>query len=192
MRIRSLEDLKAVKEIGLAKLYPPERPKILVGMATCGLAAGAQKIFNFFRDRVRSSGWNGVVEKTACIGLCYEEPLVDLVFPGKPRLTYNRVDIKAAEAIWNELTAGKMPETNLLARLDTDEMLLDGGPRKFCEGDLDECLKNVPSYAELDFFKYQQHIAMRNCGFLDPDNMEHHIARGGYFAFHKALTTMKP
>ncbi len=192
MKIRSLEDLKLVKEIGAAKLYPPTRSKILVGMATCGLTAGARKVFDFFRKRARSSNWDGSVEKTGCIGLCYEEPLVDLIVPGKPRLTYSKVNVESAEAIWEELAAGKIPETNLLAWLDTDEMILDGGPRKLFEGSPEEYLKKAPNYSDLDFFKFQQHIAMRNCGFLDPGNLEHYIARGGYFAFHKALTSMAP
>ncbi len=192
MKIRNLEDLKQAKEAGLAKLYPAAQSKILVGMATCGLTAGARKVFDFFRERARVSNWEGTVEKTGCIGLCYEEPLVDLVLPGKPRLTYRQVNPDVAGKIWEDLTAGKMPETNLLAWLDTDEMLLDGGPRKLHEGGPEEYLRGIPKYEELDFFKFQQHIAMRNCGFLDPDSLEHYIARGGYLAFHKALTGMQP
>ncbi len=147
-------------------LYPPGKPKILVGMATCGLAAGAQKVFDLFRDRALSSGWNGIVERTGCIGFCYQEPLVDLILPGMPRLTYKKVDQEAAEKIWQELEGGKVPETNLMAWLDTDEMLLDDAPRKLHNGNAEEFMRNAPSYGELDFFKFQRHVAMRNCGFL--------------------------
>jgi len=73
-----------------------------------------------------------------------------------------------------------------------DEMLLDGGPRKLYEGKLPELLASTPRYEDLDFFKLQRHIAMRNCGFIDPDNLPHYVARGGYFALHKALTEMTP
>ncbi|MGP0046378.1 MAG: (2Fe-2S) ferredoxin domain-containing protein, partial [Syntrophobacteraceae bacterium] len=159
MKIRNLDDLKQVKEVGLAELYPAAQPKILVGMATCGLTAGASKVFDFFQEKARASNWDGTVEKTGCVGLCYEEPLVDLVLPGKPRMTYRQVNPDVAVEIWEDLTAGKIPKTNLLAWLDTDEMLLDGGPLKLCEGGPEEYLRGVPKYEELDFFKFQQHIA---------------------------------
>lgn len=192
MEIRNLEDLQHVKEVGLAGLYPSAQPKILVGTATCGLTAGAGETFDYLRDKARAANWGGIVEKTGCIGLCHEEPLVDIILPGRPRLTYRRVNPETAGKIWNELAEGEIPRTNLLAWLDTDEMLLDGGPRRLCAGDAGEYLREVPRYSDLPFFKFQQHIAMRNCGFLDPDNLEHYIARGGYFAFHKALTSMEP
>ncbi len=192
MKINGLEDLNRIKEAGLAKLYPPEQTKILVGMATCGLAAGAVKVFDLFRGRAREASWNGVVEKTGCIGLCHEEPLVDLIMPGRPRLTYRKVDTESADKIWEELAAGKTPQTNLMAWLDTDEMLLNGGARKLGAGGPEVIPRGVPNYAELDFFRLQRHIAMRNCGFIDPGSLEHYIARGGYFSLHKALTAMRP
>jgi NADP-reducing hydrogenase subunit HndC len=192
MKIKNLEDLKQVKETGLAQIYPSARPKILVGMATCGLAAGAQKAFDLFESRALSTGWDGVVEKTGCIGFCYQEPMVDIILPGKPRLTYSKVDAEVAEKIWEELAAGKIPETNLLAWLDTDEMLLADGPRKLHEGAAEDFMQRTPSYSELDFFKIQRHVAMRNCGFIDPDNLEHYIARGGYFSLYEAMAAKKP
>lgn len=192
MKIRDLKDLEHTKSTGLAKLYPPDRVKILVGMATCGAAAGAGRVLDYFRQQASDSAWNGVVEKTGCIGSCYNEPLVDLVMPGKARLTYKQVSIEVAEKIWKELSEGKTPETNLMAWLDTDEMLLNGGPHTLQTGAMEDFQTRVPRYTDLDFFKHQQHIAMRNCGFLDPENLEHYIARGGYFAFHKALTSMQP
>jgi NADP-reducing hydrogenase subunit HndC len=192
MKITGAEDLNRIKKAGLMKLYPQKEPRIMVGMATCGLAAGAQRVFDLFADRARRTHWKGVVEKTGCIGLCYEEPLVDLVLPGKPRLTYGKVNPETADKIWEELAAGRIPETGLTAWLDTDEMLLDGGPRRLGDSGAEECLKGIPGYGDLDFFKLQRRIAMRNCGFVDPGNIEHYIARGGYFALHKALTTMQP
>ncbi|MEN6441524.1 MAG: NADH-quinone oxidoreductase subunit NuoF [Syntrophobacter sp.] len=192
MKIHNLEGLLKAKQRGITKLYPPKKPKLLVGMATCGLANGAREVFDFFRSKARATSWNGLVEKTGCIGLCYQEPLVDLVIPGKPRLTYNRVDLVAAEKIWEELWNGDIPETSLMAWNDTDMILLDGGPRKLHQGETESFMRRFPSYAELDFLKYQQHIAMRNCGLLDPDNLDHYIARGGYFSLQKALTAMQP
>ena len=191
MQIKSIEDLHREKAAGLARLYP-STPKILVGMATCGLAAGAQRIYDLLQHKAHASHWDGTVEKTGCIGFCYKEPLVDVIIPGKPRLTYELMTQDLAAKLWEELAAGQIPKEHLMARIDVDEMLLDGGPRKLYQGKLPKVFAATPRYEDLDFFKLQRHIAMRNCGFIDPDNLPHYIARGGYFALYKALTAMTP
>jgi len=191
MQIKNIDDLKKAKAVGLAQLYP-DRPKILVGMATCGLAAGAQRVFDLLHQKAQQAHWDGVVEKTGCIGLCYKEPLVDAVFPGQPRVTYEKVTPEVAGALWEDLAQGRLPEKQVLARLDVDDLILDGGPRKLYKGKLKGLLAKTPRYQDLDFFKLQRHIAMRNCGFVDPDNLLHYVARGGYFALHQALATMSP
>ena len=133
MQIKSIEDLHREKAAGLARLYP-STPKILVGMATCGLAAGAQRIFDLLQHKAHASHWDGTVEKTGCIGFCYKEPLVDVIIPGKPRLTYELMTQDLAAKLWEELAAGQIPTDHLMARIDVDEMLLDGGPRKLYAG----------------------------------------------------------
>jgi len=191
MQIKSSEDLQQAKGVGLAQLYP-DKPKILVGMATCGLAAGAQRVYDLLHQKAQQEHWEGTVEKTGCIGFCYKEPLVDAIFPGKPRITYEEVTPEIAATLWGELGKGQIPEDHVLARLDVDEMILNGGPRKLYKGKLKGFLAKTPRYEDLDFFKLQRHIAMRNCGFIDPDNLLHYVARGGYFALYKALTEMTP
>jgi NADH:ubiquinone oxidoreductase subunit F (NADH-binding)/Pyruvate/2-oxoacid:ferredoxin oxidoreductase delta subunit/(2Fe-2S) ferredoxin len=191
MQIANLEDLQRTKEAGLNQLYP-SRPKILVGLATCGLAAGAQRIFDLLQKKAHETHWPGTVEKTGCIGFCYKEPLVDVILPGQPRLTYELMSPESALKLWEELSAGQIPEAHLMARLDVDEMLLNGGPQKLFEGELADLLASTPRYEDLEFFKRQRHIAMRNCGFIDPDNLAHYVARGGYFALYQALTGLTP
>jgi NADH:ubiquinone oxidoreductase subunit F (NADH-binding)/NAD-dependent dihydropyrimidine dehydrogenase PreA subunit/(2Fe-2S) ferredoxin len=191
MQISGIDDLQKAKGEGLVQLYP-DKPKILVGMATCGLAAGAQKVYDLLNKKAQEAHWDGVVEKTGCIGFCYKEPLVDAILPGKPRITYEKVNPEIAGALFEELAAGKLPEKHVMARIDVDDMILDGGPRKFYKGKLKGFLAKTPRYEDLDFFKLQRHIAMRNCGFIDPDNLLHYVARGGYFALYNALTAMAP
>lgn len=164
----------------------------MVGMATCGLAAGAQPVYELLKGKAQKIGWDGIIERTGCIGFCHKEPLLHIIIPGKPRLTYEHVDEKVAEKIWEELIEGNIPETNLMARLDMDEMVLNARAKKLYNRKLDDSLNSVPQYEDLSFFKLQRRLAMRNCGFIDPDNIFHYIARGGYFAFHKAITEMSP
>jgi len=191
MQIKTLEDLQAAKSLGLSQLYP-DKPKILVGMATCGLAAGAQRVFDTLHKLAHQEHWNGVVEKTGCIGFCFKEPLVDIIQPGQPRLTYEQVNEEVATALFEEVAAGQIPEKHFMARLDVDDMVLNGGPRKLYKGKLKGFVAKAPRYEDLDFYKLQRHLAMRNCGFVDPDNILHYVARGGYFALYKALTEMTP
>jgi NADH:ubiquinone oxidoreductase subunit F (NADH-binding)/Pyruvate/2-oxoacid:ferredoxin oxidoreductase delta subunit len=191
MQIRTLEDMQTAKSLGLAQLYP-DKPKILVGMATCGLAAGAQRVFNTFTRQAHEAHWDGVVEKTGCIGFSYKEPLVDLILPGKPRLTYEKVTPEIAGELFQEVAAGRIPENHFMARLDKDDMVLNGGPHKLAKSKLKGFLAKAPRYEDLEFYKLQRHLAMRNCGFIDPDNLQHYLARGGYFALYKALTEMTP
>ncbi len=191
MQIKTLEDLQAAKSMGLSQLYP-DKPKILVGLATCGLAAGAQRVFDTLHKLAQQEHWNGVVEKTGCMGFCFKEPLVDLIQPGLPRLTYEKVDQETAAALFEEFAAGRIPENHFMARLDVDDMVLDGGPRKLYKGKLKGFVAKAPRYEDLDFYRLQRHLAMRNCGFIDPDNLLHYVARGGYFALYKALTEMTP
>jgi NADH:ubiquinone oxidoreductase subunit F (NADH-binding) len=79
-----------------------------------------------------------------------------------------------------------------MARLDEDDMVLNGGPHKLAKSKLKGFLAKAPRYEDLEFYKLQRHLAMRNCGFIDPDNLQHYLARGGYFALYKALTEMTP
>jgi NADH:ubiquinone oxidoreductase subunit F (NADH-binding)/Pyruvate/2-oxoacid:ferredoxin oxidoreductase delta subunit/(2Fe-2S) ferredoxin len=191
MQIRTLEDMQTAKGLGLAQLYP-EKPKILVGMATCGLAAGAQRVFDTLHHKAHQQHWDGVVEKTGCIGFCYKEPLVDIILPGKPRLTYEQVNPDIAGKLFEEVAAGQIPEEHFMARLDVDDMVLNGGPRRLYKGKLKGFVAKATRYEDLDFYKLQRHLAMRNCGFIDPDSIQHYIARGGYFALYQALTEMTP
>ena len=126
MKITSLEDLKHRKRFGLTQLYP-DIPKILVGMATCGQATGARQVYERMKEKIRENETEIVVEKTGCIGFCYKEPLVDVIVPGKPRLTYERVNPELAEKIVENLSQGRFIEESIMARLGengvNDELL---------------------------------------------------------------------
>src|SRR5437868_6717776 len=88
--IQSLEDLDKIAERGRTLLLP-SRPKILVGMATCGQAAGAIEVLEAIREEVKKEKLPFIVAETGCIGWCSQEPLVDVFVPGQARVTYGRV-----------------------------------------------------------------------------------------------------
>jgi NADP-reducing hydrogenase subunit HndB len=94
MAIKSLDDLRKIKEA--AKQATSARhesgTQVIVGMGTCGIAAGARTVMTAILDEIARRGLRNVsVMQTGCIGMCQKEPLVDVVRPGEPRVTYGNV-----------------------------------------------------------------------------------------------------
>ncbi len=191
MKITSLADLQAVKEEGLRLTYP-DRIKILVGMATCGISSGADKVYRALEKKIAELGLEAVVEKTGCIGFCQREPLVDVVYPKQVRLSYQAMTPEKAEALVEALKAGEIYPDNLLCRIDQEDFLIEGTMRPYANPHAVELPVDLPNYGELPFFKKQVKIALRNCGFINPERIQEYIARGGYRALYKVLTEMTP
>ncbi|HYG99546.1 MAG TPA: NADH-quinone oxidoreductase subunit NuoF [Terriglobales bacterium] len=186
IRIRTQSDLEKIAWQGKALLYPA-KPKILVGMATCGEAAGAGEVLTAIRDEIKKNGYDYEVTETGCIGWCSQEPLVDVHIPGKPRVTYGRVTPERARKIVKDLFTPK-PEW-ALAYMPGDDNTLTG---EFTKYDGETKIEGIPAINDLPLFKKQLRIVMRNCGIIDPASMEEYIARGGYAALMKALRAFTP
>jgi len=133
MRIRSLEDLIAAKNRGLSTLYP-HKAKIMVGMASCGIASGSRPVMKALQDEVRRIGFDASISPIGCIGSCYKEPLVDIVRPGQPRLTYANVTPAAAAEIAESLASGKLRKEGLFTRIEEDENLVEGTKVRISSG----------------------------------------------------------
>ena len=74
--------------------------RVVVGMATCGIAAGARPVLNAFVEEVAKRHLNGVtVTQTGCIGMCQFEPIVEVMMPGKDKVTYGKVTPEKVERI---------------------------------------------------------------------------------------------
>ncbi|MFP4162581.1 MAG: (2Fe-2S) ferredoxin domain-containing protein [Chitinispirillaceae bacterium] len=77
--------------------------QIIIGMGTCGIAAGAKDSFDAFLDEVDAKNLNDVsVTQTGCMGLCHAEPTVEVVVPGMPAIVYGKVNAEVARRIVNE------------------------------------------------------------------------------------------
>ena len=184
--IRSLEELDKIAERGRTLLLP-SRPKILVGMATCGQAAGAIEVLEAVREEVKKEKLPFIVAETGCIGWCSQEPLVDVFVPGQARVTYGRVKPARARDIVHALPTDRKPEW-ALAYMPGDDNVLTSTWTDY--GQPNGSLPGVFAYKELPLFKHQMRIVMRNCGLIDPDSLDEYIARGGYRALFQALRTM--
>lgn len=94
MAIKSLEDLRKIKEQAKSEAGARRESgtQVIVGMGTCGIAAGARVIMTAILEEISKRGLQNVsVMQTGCIGMCQREPLVDIVRPGEPRVTYGNV-----------------------------------------------------------------------------------------------------
>ena len=122
--MKSLEELKAIRErmqgeIGVRKADANET-RVVVGMATCGIASGARPVLNRLAELVREKGLNDViVTQAGCIGLCQYEPIVEVMEPGKPKITYIKMNAdKAAEVVERHLIGGHIVEEYTLNSAD--------------------------------------------------------------------------
>ena len=134
--------------------------RIVVGMATCGLAAGAQPVYDLFQEAIDKKGLGGVtIAQSGCIGTCSLEPIVDVYVPGKEKITYIQVNPEKAQRIIDEHLAKNQVVSEFTKDLD---------------------------------FTGQERIALRNCGIINPEDINEYIALDGYKAIAKVLNEMTP
>lgn len=118
--IKSLDDLQKIKEAALAKRKLSETSgskQVIVGMGTCGIAAGARETMKSVLEYIEANNLeNVVVTQTGCIGLCEQEPILQVVLPGQEKVTYGKVDGEVARKIMKEHVAdGKVVEGKVIA-----------------------------------------------------------------------------
>ena len=112
--MKSLAELAAIREKMQSKVALREGEaslRVVVGMATCGIAAGARPVLNAFVDGVNSANLTNkvTVTQTGCIGICQYEPVVEVFEEGKEKVTYVKLDAqKAAEIVEKHLKCGNV------------------------------------------------------------------------------------
>ncbi|MBI4892784.1 MAG: FAD-dependent oxidoreductase [Acidobacteria bacterium] len=183
-KITDLSTFNAVREAGMAKLLPPN-PRIAVGMGTCGSGNGAEAVYHAFADAIGQRGLSITLARTGCFGFCAAEPLVNVWIPGKPLVILQRVQPNDVGFILDELSAGRVPAGLALCRVDEWDHIT--GHVKYGTG-----LQEIPLWNEVPFFKGQKKIVLRNCGLIDPTDIEEHLAVGGYQALYKVLIDSNP
>ena len=105
--MKSLAELKAIRDKTRASVTLRENAeagtRVMVGMATCGIAAGARPVLNAFVEEVAKRGLQDVmVTQTGCIGICQYEPVVEVVTPGQEKVTYVKMTPEKAVRVVND------------------------------------------------------------------------------------------
>jgi NADH-quinone oxidoreductase subunit F len=144
------------------------KPVVMVGAATCGRAAGALEVLQAFRDEIAKRKIDCPVIEVGCMGHCYAEPLVIISKPGFPPICYGYVNPVIAERLVKEYIIGDntCPEF-VLAALEPNDLL--------------------PSFNDFPRSQYEQKILLKNCGHIDPEDIEQYINADGYSGLAKAL-----
>ncbi len=172
-----MNDLKRLRTKSISEweeIRTPGEPVIYIGMASCGIAAGAKKVKSAIKESLDKYNINARLIEVGCIGTCYLEPIVDISANGLPRLSFGNVDEKRADFIIRKLLVDKdLSKTKPLGHL---------GP---------ESSNGIPHLFEQSMLKPQVRIVTKNCGLIDPGNINHYLANDGYLGISRALE-MKP
>jgi NADH-quinone oxidoreductase subunit F len=151
-----------------SRLVSNPNPKIIIGMATCGLAAGALETKKAFEAALSERGLDAIVRSVGCVGHCYAEPVVIIEHTGFPPIFYHRV------------TPGK-------ARMLVNSFLLEGDP--LFEHVMGATVENdlIPSVHDFPRFSQERRIVMEQCGWIDPKDIYDYLAQDGYTELSNAL-----
>jgi NADH-quinone oxidoreductase subunit F len=143
--------------------------KVLVGMGTCGLSAGARETQEKLKELFSGSKTSAELTITGCIGMCYREPLIE-VRDNESRFIYGDVTPERATEIFEKHIIGnEILKDYIVYSVDAKGKL--GG-------------------SELEFLSQQTRIVLRNCGVINPESIEEYEQAGGYSALKKAILEM--
>ncbi len=178
--LKNISELNDFREQAQAQLSDREDNKltIILGMGTCGIAAGAKEVADAVRSELESHNLDAEIVNVGCIGMCHNEPLLDIQQPGQPRITYKNV---------KPAMVGKIIEKHLVNGEFSKRWIYGQLPAR--DG---TTIEGIPTYAELPFYGKQVRIALKNCGIIDPESLEEYLASGGYGGLEKALFQMSP
>jgi NADH:ubiquinone oxidoreductase subunit F (NADH-binding)/(2Fe-2S) ferredoxin len=159
----------------LAATSSADSVQILVGLGTCGIAAGGRATLEALETKLEAENVQAEIIHVGCIGMCFNEPLVDIAKPGRPRISYGSVTPQKVHELVDSYIIGDDPRPDLaIATID------------------DEPFDDIPSWNDLPFYRGQTRRVLQNCGFIDPANIDDYVVRGGYHALAKALAEMTP
>jgi len=173
--LENYRELRDRAKSGEAAAHSTDRAKILIGLGTCGIAAGGMATLSALHEKLAEENVTADIVHVGCIGMCFNEPLVDIVKPGLPRISYGSVTPKVVRELVDDFLLGDNPRPDLaVATID------------------DEPFAEIPSWNELPFYRGQMRRVLQNCGFVDPESIDDYICRDGYQALAKALAQMSP
>ncbi len=137
-----------------------QKTQVIVGLGSCGIAAGANKTFQKIRSLMEADKLDIELKKTSCVGMCYREPLVEIIDQ------------------WGSMLYGDVNEERAVEIIE--KHINQGNPLK-------EYVVKTDLFPTVDntFIDGQVKIALRNCGHIDPESIDEYVFKGGYAALAK-------
>lgn len=137
---------------------------IKIGLAACGIAAGGRKVYEALNTQLQNKGLDVKLKRTGCMGMCYNEVLVEVSSPQNDHTFYGRVTPEKVDRIINEHLIGGKPVTEWV----------------------------IPDKEINSLLAKQKRIVLRNCGVIDPESIDDYLATDGYKAIYEVLHSMSP
>ncbi len=145
------------------------KTRVLVGTATCGVAAGALQVKEDFIREIGAKGLEAEVIEVGCMGHCYAEPLAVIAKPGFPPICYGRLDDGLVHRLVEDFLAGDDPcYEYAMAALEPNDVF--------------------PTFAEFPRGIYEQKLILGHCGFVDARSIDSYLAQDGYGTLPGALS----
>ena len=170
-RINSLAELEELRK-GILSKRDPDKPCITLCSGSACHATGSREVAASLEEEIQKQGLSGKVDirRTGCHGFCERGPII-VIHPDK--ICYFQIEPKDVPEIITETIKGK----KIIERLLYDDP---------------DTKEKIIHESEIPFYKHQTRIVLRNCGHIDPEQIEDYINVGGYTALKKSLTQLKP
>jgi NADH:ubiquinone oxidoreductase subunit F (NADH-binding)/Pyruvate/2-oxoacid:ferredoxin oxidoreductase delta subunit len=180
----ALSTFKAPKSLStsdnLITQYKPARstlPIIYIGTATCGRIAGAIETLETIRNYLSERQIKATIIEVGCLGICSEEPIVDIQLPGKARVAFSRITSDKVTSLLDDVLNKIIPLSNVLGQYPDET---------------GETWKEVALIGSLPYFYNQRRLILKYCGIINPASIEEYFAVGGYQSFINIIRHSTP
>ncbi|MCB2195451.1 MAG: 4Fe-4S binding protein [Bacteroidetes bacterium] len=172
-----ISDPKDLAVINHIKQKSIEKPVITVSINSSSVVVGAHKVKEKINEYLVERNIDAKIITVGSLGITSLETIISVQLPGKCRLFYQKVTLKNIISILDGTFNNFIQEENVLGQL---------------KDDLHDPWEKVPYLQELAYFKNQQRLILKNCGFINPESVEEYVAFGGYKSFYKAINFHTP
>ncbi len=160
---------------------------VTVGMATCGLAAGAEESLAAIEAELDRRNLDGVISPVGCVGMCSYEPMIELQTPGRPRINYgNAVAENVPEIFASFFDDASLEDSVVVGQVNPTTFRRDGFRLQSLS------FVDPESEERISFHEKQLRIVLSNCGLVNPESIDDYLALDGYQALEMALREMTP
>ncbi|MFO7741408.1 MAG: NADH-quinone oxidoreductase subunit NuoF [Anaerolineae bacterium] len=160
---------------------------VTVGMATCGLAAGAKETLAAIKEEIEKRNLDAMISPVGCVGMCSYEPMIELQAPGRPRVNYGDAVAKNVPEIFASYFDDASLESSVVVGQVEPTTITRNGyvlqSLSFVDPETQE---------KISFHEKQLRIVLSNCGLIGPESIDDYLALDGYQALEMVLGEMAP